>query len=118
MPGVGRGAAARQPDALADLRFERPRPAPAGNPCCRTREIDMDDGTSLRFTNLGLQHPESAIDPGTGRCLVVQVAFDPLSNALRAQGSKALIEQPAGLAELRICAIAQRQHSIAHVLEA
>ena len=62
--------------------------------------------------------PSVAVDPGGGRRLVVQVALDPLGHPRGAQRGEAFVEQPAGLAELRVGAVAQRQHGIAHAVEA
>ncbi len=53
-----------------------------------------------------------------GRRLVVEVAFDPLGDPRRPQRGEAFVEQPTGFAELRVGAVAQRQHGVAHALEA
>ena len=118
VPGVRGRAAAGEPDALGDLRLERPRPAPGGDLRRRAGEIDVDHRARLRLAELRLQRAQRAVDPGGSRRLVVQVALDPLGDPRRPQRGEAFVEQPAGLAEPGVGAIAQRQHGVAHAIEA
>ncbi len=117
MPRVRGGTTAAQSDAFGDLRLERLRPAITGGLRARASEVHMNDRARLRLAQLRAQLPQRAIDPRSRRSLVIQVAFDPLRHPRRAERCKPFIEQPPGLAELRIGAIAQCQHRIPHALE-
>src|ERR1700755_1127829 len=77
----------------------------------------MDDSASFRLTDLCLQHAESAIDPGAGWWLVVEVGFAQIRHTRRAKGREPLVEHASGFAELRVGAIAERQHRKTHALE-
>ena len=118
MPGIGRGPAAREADTLGHLCFERPRAAPRGYTGSGTREIYMNDRAGLRLTQLGLQSAKRCVDPSSRRRLVVQIALDPLRHARRTQRGEAFVEHPAGLAELCVGAIAQRQYRITQAFKA
>ena len=119
MPRLGRRAAAAELDAFGDFGLERTRPAVGAGLGRRAGEVHMDDrGFRVLIAKLGLQVRQGPADPRIRRRLVVEVAVDPIGHPRRAKGGKAFVEQPAGLAELRIGAVAQRQHGIAHAVEA
>ena len=118
VPGLRHRPAAAEPDPLGDLRLERTRPAIGPGLGRRAGEIDMDDRAFLRLAQLGSQLRQCPVDPGVGRRLVIEVAFDAVGYAHCPQGGEAFVEHPAGLAELRVGAVAECQHRIAHAVEA
>ena len=118
MPGVRRRAAAGEPDALGHLRLVRARPGPGGDLGRRAGEIDVDHRARFRLAKLRLQRAQRRVDPGGGRCFVIQVALDPPGHPRRTQRCETVVEHAAGLAELRVGAIAQCQYRIAHAVEA
>ena len=76
----------------------------------------MDDGAPASGSpSFCLQNAQCAVDPAGCRSLVVEVAFDALGDPRPTERGEAFVEQPAGLAELRVGTVAQRQHRVAHV---
>ena len=116
VPGVRRRTAAGQPHFLGDVRLEGPRPRRSLG---GTRKIDVDDrGAGFGLDRRRGQLFQRAVDPARGRGLVIQVALDAVGDPCATQRRQPFVEAAAGLAELRIGAVAQAQHGVAHRVEA
>src|SRR5690606_4360548 len=80
-------------------------------------DLELRDPARLGRAPLRLDLRDERVAPRVGRVLEIDVAIDPLMNALRAERLEARVERPPDRAEILVARVAEREHRIAKLLE-